>query len=65
MLYCLKALHELLEENRVEVFQQIGGAQGERLVLHLYPQRAVHVGTYVSKSGIQNDAFCICLNSDK
>ena len=38
---------------------------GERLALHSYPYRAVCIGTRSSKSGIQNDAFCVCLKGDK
>lgn len=41
------------------VFHPSEDLTGERLALHLYPHRAVCIGTCSSKTGIQNDAFCV------
>lgn len=38
---------------------------GERLPLNLCPHRAACIGTHSFKSGIQSDAFSICLKGDK
>lgn len=48
------------------VFHASEDLRGKRLALRLYPHRAVWMyGTCSSKSGIQNDAFCVCLKGHK